>query len=123
MWDPGEEEAPEHDCDGRGFAEEGKVGVILTITALFHWGSNQAPSLVSGEEFDGNAVDNNGDLFPVVAAWGWLKGNVLLLPSSYTPCMTNPKQILLLPVSILLHTGGGVRLTGTELAAEASLSL
>lgn len=31
MWDPGEEEASEHDCDGRGFAEEGKVGVILTL--------------------------------------------------------------------------------------------
>lgn len=53
MWDPGEEEAPEHDCDGGGFAEEGKVGVILTITALFQGGFNQTPSLVSGEEFHG----------------------------------------------------------------------
>lgn len=111
MWDPGEEEASEHDCDGRGFAEEGKVGAVLSsgsFTALLQWGFNQTPSVVSGEEFHGNAVGNNGDLFPVVAAWGWLKGNVQLLPSSYTPCMINAKQIVLLPVSFSWYRLGVV---------------
>lgn len=49
MWDPGEEEASEHDCDGRGFAEEGKVGVILSLGVHY----NPLPMRLQADTFTG----------------------------------------------------------------------